>query len=95
MREFVKTWHCICGLHCNSCRNDAAWRAGKAEKYIMPDKCPHGDRAKWIVPDNACDFCEACEKPPSCPNVTSCCGGKTSVNFVAPCPRGLWRMDKE
>lgn len=41
MIEFITTWHCKCRLHCDDCRNNAEWRAGKAKKYIMPDECPY------------------------------------------------------
>ena len=95
MRKWVNTRHCLGGVHCNACRNDAEWRATMAKSFIMPDKCPYPNRAKWIVPPEAQAICDACDGK-NCPNVGCVsCGGETHLNIQYPCPRGLWTMSKE
>ncbi len=98
MIDFTTTNHCRSHLHCNACRNDPAWRAAMAKSFVMPDKCPYdgpNGRKVYRVPDNAADICRECEKPISCPNVTSCCGGKITITLRSPCPKGLWKMIEE
>ena len=96
MKDFTTSRHCESGKHCQACRGNAQWRAIMSRDWIMPETCPHKDGRKvYHVPDDACDFCEKCEKPRSCPNVKSCCGGRIDVNFIAPCPKGLWKMIEE
>ena len=89
MKNIVGTIHCRGRTHCKACR------AGTLAGFAIPVVCPFGDGRKvYQAPADACDHCEACDKPGSCPNVSRCCGGRVDVNFVTDCPKGLWKMQE-
>jgi hypothetical protein len=88
---------------CRQKANGRQWRRTVGRRYALPQgapdfTCPFGvawsetdaaspTQADQRIPDEVPPVCHSCLDR-TCPNVTTCCGGRVSVYLVVPCPKG-------